>query len=302
MIRAIESYLAVRRAGGFELEHDEYLLRSYARFAAEGGEAHVRTTTAIEWASQSPSVAQRGVRLKTVCRFAQYIRLEDERHELPPSGHFAHRRPRRSPYIYSDAELERLIVAALELGPTGALRPYTYATLVALLSATGLRISEALGLRFSDLSTEGLVIRMTKFRKSRLVPLHDTAELGLEQYLKRRRQWTSDSEHVFITDKGRPLLYVVVHRTFQRLLKTAELWPAPGAPRPRLHDLRHRFAVRALQASPQGCGSVSQHMLALSTYLGHVNIYATYWYLEATPELLRGISAAGETFYEGTQS
>jgi integrase len=302
MIQAVESYLAVRRTGGFELKNDDYLLRSYARFSAERGEGRVRTSTAIEWASQSTSVAQRDVRLKTVCRFASFVCLEDQRHELPPARHFAYRKTRRLPYIYSGAELERLIEAALQLGPRGGLRSHTYATLIALLSASGLRISEALGLRRSDLSTQGLVIRATKFRKSRLVPLHETAVLGLERYLRRRRRWDADDDHVFITDEGQPLSYGAVHRTFQKLLKAGELWPAPGAPRPRLHDLRHRFAVRALQASPQGRGPASQHMLALATYLGHVNINATYWYLEATPELLRGISTACEDFYEGVQS
>ena len=302
MIPAIETYLAVRRTGGFELKNDDYLLRSYACFAAERGEGHVRSSTAIQWASQSRSVAQRDARLKSVCRFARFVRLEEEGHELPPAKHFAFHKTRRLPYIYSDAELERLIKAALQLGPPGALRPCTYATLIALLSATGLRISEALSLRLSDLSTEGLVISKSKFRKSRLVPLHDTAVLGLERYLKHRHRWDVDHDPVFITDEGRALPYGAVYRTFQKLLRAAKLWPEPGANRPRLHDLRHRFAVRALQASPQGLGSPSQHMLALSTYLGHANINDTYWYLEATPELLRGISTACEAFYEETQS
>jgi len=302
MIDAIEAYLAVRRTGGFELNKDNYLLRSYARFAMERGEGHVRTSTAIEWASQSVSVAQRDVRLKSVCRFVRFIGLEQEGHELPPAGHFVYHKARRLPYIYSDTELERLFKAALQLGPPGALRPHTYATLIALLSVTGLRISEALGLRLSDLSREGLVIRTTKFHKSRLAPLHDTAVLGLERYLKRRRRWEADDDQVFITDEGRPLPYGAVYRTFQKLLRAAKLEPAPGAIRPRLHDLRHRFAVCALQASPQGLGSASQHMLALATYLGHVNINATYWYLEATPELLRGIATTCEAFYEGAQS
>ncbi|MEE8135292.1 MAG: tyrosine-type recombinase/integrase [Gemmatimonadales bacterium] len=302
MIQAIEAYLAVHRTGGFVLSNDEYLLRSYARFAAERGEEHVRAAIAITWASQSPSLAQRDARLKSVCRFARFVRLEDDAHELPPARHFAHHKVRRLPHIYSDAEIERLINVALALGPPGALRPHTYATLIALLSATGLRVSEALRLRFADLSSEGLVIRMTKFRKSRLVPLHETAALGLERYLRRRRRWDPDHDYVFVTDEGQPLPYGAVHRTFHKLLKAGELRLAPGRPRPRLHDLRHRFAVRALQACPPGRGAVSQHMLALATYLGHANINSTYWYLEATSELLEGIAAAGEAFYQEATS
>ncbi len=302
MKQTIEAYLAVRRAGGFELKNDEFLLHSFARFATERGETRVRTSTAIAWAALGPSVAQRDRRLKSVCGFSRFVRLEDNTHELPPAGHFGYHKTRRKPYIYADAELERLIKAALTLGPPGALRPHTYATLIALLSATGLRISEALGLRLGDLSAQGLVIRETKFHKSRLVPLHDTAVLGLERYMRRRRRWVADDDHLFITDAGRSLPYPVVHCTFKTLLRAAELWPESGAPRPRLHDLRHRFAVRALQASPPGRGPASRHMLALATYLGHVNIYSTYWYLEATPELLRGIATTCEAFCEGVAS
>ena len=298
MRQAIDAYLALRRTSGFELKNDDYLLHSYARFAAAHGESRVRTATAVAWAARSTSVVQRDVRLKCVCRFARFVRLEDDKHELPPVGHFACQQTRRLPYLYSDAELERLIKAALQLGPPSALRPDTYATLIALLAATGLRISEALGLRFGDVSSESLLIQKTKFRKSRLVPLHETVALGLARYFKRRRRFGTGHDRLFITDAGRPLSYAAVHPTFQKLLRAAKLWPAAGKPRPHLHDLRHRFAVRALETATQSPGSPSQHMLALATYMGHVNINATYWYLEATPQLLRGIATASEAFCE----
>ena len=117
MRQAIEAYLAVRRAGGFALTNDDHLLHSYARFAAERGESRVRTATAVAWAARSTSVVQRDVRLKCVCRFARFVRLEDAGHELPPAGHFACHKTRRLPYLYTDTELERLIGAALQLGP-----------------------------------------------------------------------------------------------------------------------------------------------------------------------------------------
>jgi integrase/recombinase XerD len=260
---------------------------------------HIRTQTAIDWAVQGPSVAQRDARLKTICRFARHIRVEDGRHELPPANHFGYRKKRRVPYIYSTKEINRLIEVAIQLDSPGALRSQTYATLLALLATTGLRISEALGLRFADITADGLLIRDTKFRKTRLVPLHDTAVAGLERYLKHRRQFPSGDDHVFIGDHGRPLPYQTVQSTFQKLLRKADLWPAPSSYRPRLHDLRHAFAVRALQASPTGRTRIGQHMVALATYLGHVNIYATYWYLEAAPDLLRDIADVGDTFMGG---
>jgi len=300
MIRAIESYLAVRRSAGFALSNTEYLLHNFARFATERGETHVRTATAIDWATRSRSVAQRDTRLRTVCRFARYMRAEDARHELPPADHFGYRKTRRVPRIYSEIEICRLMEAALQLGPAGSLRRQTYVTLIGLLAATGLRISEALGLCFSDVTPNGLLIRDTKFRKTRMVPLHHSTGAALDRYLTRRRRTCSNADHVFIRDDGRTLPYREVHATFRTLLKTADLLPATGR-RPRLHELRHTFAVRALEASPAGRHHVGQHMLALATYLGHVNIDATYWYLETTPELLRDVAAASESFFEEEQ-
>jgi integrase len=299
MMPAVEAYLALRRAAGFRLFNAEYLLGSFARFAGERNETHVRTETAIAWAAQGPSVAQRDRRLKTVGRFARHVHVEDDRHELPPANHFGYRRTRRVPYIYSPGEIGRLIEAALQLGPAGSPRARTYATLLALLAATGLRISEALHLRFADITADGLLIRETKFRKTRLVPLHDTAMAGLDRYLMHRRQVGFGDDHVFLGDHGGSLPYQAVHSTFLTLLRKADLWPASGRRHPRLHDLRHTFAVRALQASPAGRSPIGQHMVALATYLGHINIYTTYWYLEAAPDLLSGIASASETFLCG---
>lgn len=296
---AVAAYLGLRRAAGFDMANAEYLLDSFARFAAERSETHVHTQTAIDWAVQAPSAAQRNERLKAICRFARHIRVEDGRHELPPANYFGWRKTRRMPYIYSLIEIGHLLEATGRLGPHGAMRAQTYATLIALLAATGLRVSEALGLRFADITDDGLLIRETKFRKTRLVPLHDTAAAGLQHYMIRRRQLGAGDDHVFVGGHGRPLPYSAVHGTFKTLLKAAGLWPAAGHHRPRLHDLRHAFAVRALQTSPPGRLRTGQHMVALATYLGHVNIYATYWYLEATADLLSDIAGAGEIFMAG---
>jgi integrase len=241
MLRAIEAYLALRRATGFAMLNAEYLLKSFAAFATERGQTHVRTQTAIDWAARGPSVAQRDARLKVVCRFVRYVRVEDDRHELPPAKHFGARKTRRPPHIYSAAEIDHLIEAALQLRPTGGLRSQTYATLIALLSVTGLRISEALKLTIADVTGDGLLIRETKFRKTRLVPLHDTAEAGLKRYLARRRPG-SKGDPVFVDARGLPLRYIAVKETFDTLVVRAGIVPATKR-RPRLHDLRHTFAV-----------------------------------------------------------
>ena len=174
MLKAIEAYLALRRATEFAMLSAEFLLKSFADFAAERKQTHVQAQSAIDWAARGPTVAQRDARLKAVCRFVRHVRVEDARHELPPLNHFGARKRRRSPHIYSAAEITRLIEAALRLRPKGGLRSQTYATLIALLSVTGLRISEALKLTVADVTRDGLLIRETKFRKTRLAPLHDT--------------------------------------------------------------------------------------------------------------------------------
>lgn len=141
MLDAIETYLALRRAAGFAMSNAEYLLKSFAAFAAERAQTHVQTQTAIDWAALGPSVAQRDARLKAVCRFVRHIQIEDARHELPPANYFGARKRRRTPHIYSADEIDQLVKAALRLRPRGGLRPLTFATLIGLLSATGLRIS-----------------------------------------------------------------------------------------------------------------------------------------------------------------
>jgi integrase/recombinase XerD len=301
MMAAVDNYLALRRSAGYVLSNAEYLLRSFARLATDRQEQHIRTATVIDWASQALSLAQRHTRYQTVCRFAHHVRLEDPRHELPPPNHFGYRKTRRVPHIYSPTEIDRLILAAKKLPPVDALRPQTFATLISLLAATGLRISEALHLLVSDVTPDGLLIRKTKFQKTRLVPLHETAVAGLRRYLTQRRAVHLGGEHVFVGDSGQPLAYGTVYRVFGTLLKSAGVLSLRGH-RPRLHELRHTFAARALESTPAGRQRIGQHMLALATYLGHVNIESTYWYLESTSELLADIAAAGEVFLRGGQS
>jgi integrase/recombinase XerD len=295
MIAAVEKYLAVRRTAGFALSNTEYLLRSFAAFAAVEQQTHIRTTDSIDWASQARSVAQRHTRHQTICRFAQYLRVEDSRHELPPADHFGYRKTRRVPRIYSPNEISDLVLAAEKLPSSDSLLPKTYAALVSLLAATGLRVSEALHLLVSDITGDGLLVRRTKFQKTRLVPLHETATTGLAHYLMHRQEAHHGGDHVFVSDEGKPLVYWQVHNVFRTLLKSAGLKPSNGR-WPRIHELRHTFAVRALESSPAGRQRVGPHMLALATYLGHVNINATYWYLETTPELLLDIAVVAEKF------
>ena len=298
MKAAIETYLALRRTLGFALSTTEYLLYSFARFAATQKQTYIRTETVIRWASQARSVAQRHARYQAVCVLAKYLRAEDARHELPPPNYFGYRKLRRIPHIYSRAEITSLVLAATRLPSLDSLRPKTYASLISLLAATGLRISEALHLRVSDITADGLLIRKTKFQKTRLVPLHDSAVKGLGRYLAYRQKSRRGGDHIFVSDDGQPLVYWKVHSVFRTLLKSAGIKPLRGR-WPRIHELRHTFAVRALESSPTSRQRIGQHMVALATYLGHVNINTTYWYLETTPELLHDIALVAENFMRG---
>lgn len=299
LIDAVESYLAVRRAAGFKLREAEKLLCSFAHFASQRSEEHVRASTAIEWASMSSTPQQSRNRMMHLIRFARYIRAEDARHEIPPKDVFCQQWHRRPPHIFTPNEITRLLRAARRLRPAGSLRPHTYGTLLSLLAATGIRVCEALALRIDDLTEDGLVIRETKFRKSRLVPLHPTAAAGLEGYLVLRSRVGGGDDHILVCHRGRPLCYSTVQSAFHTILRKASLYPASPRRRPRLSDFRHTFAVRALETSPDGRDRIAQHMLALATYMGHSHIRNTYWYLHSTPQLMADIADDCRALFNG---
>jgi len=298
LTQAMESYLEIRRACGFQLKCQGSLLRSFAIFSDERRKNHVCSDVAIEWAGLADSVNQRARRLGEVIRFSRYIRAEDASHELPPPVFGSEKRLRSIPYIFSREDTRRLVQAASESGYR-SLRRKTYSTLFALLACTGLRVSEAIRLRFGDITPDGLVIRCSKFRKSRLVPLHETTQAGIERYLEHRRPYAPFDDHVFVSLRRKPLRIEDVETAFQTAIGKIGLQQGPGLPRPTPHSLRHTFAVRALETCPDGRDHITKHMLALSTYLGHGNVSHTYWYLEAVPELMRNIAQNCESFFKG---
>lgn len=300
MTQALDSYLAVRRAAGFQLKKVERYLRSFVRFSSNECKAYICAQSAIEWARQASSPAQRAFRLKTVAGFARYLSAEDSRHEVPPDDFFGgYQIRRRIPFIFTIADVNRLVETASVLGPAGFLRRHTYSTLFALLSVTGMRVSEALSLRFEDVRADGLWIRNTKFGKSRFIPLHPTAAAGLEKYLVQRRRGGGADSHVFISIRGKQLSYPVVQYQFRKLVRALAFHTRPGQPRPCIHSLRHSFATRALESCPEGRDAIARHTVALATYLGHSDVRNTYWYLEATPQLLADISSACQRFVSG---
>ena len=295
----VDSYLALRRAAGFKLRNTTGMLRGFATHATERGETHIRSETAIEWASAGSSPSQRDHRIREVNRFARFLRAEDARHEVPPADIFPCRRFRPPPYIYRPVEIELLMEHAGRLPPKDSLRPHTYRTLFGLLVCTGLRLSEALSLRMCDVTSAGVMILETKFRKSRFVPLHPTAATRLADYMELRQLLDAPHPHLFVSLRRSPLGPDGARYAFQKTCVAAGIPQQATRRRPRLQDLRHTFAVRALQACPVGRESAHRHMLALTTYLGHARLEDTYWYLESTPELMADIASAAEHFIHG---
>lgn len=290
-------YIELRRSLGFKLNKTSVHLASFVGYAASVGDVHVRSDTALAWAAATSSTQDSYYRkLQELALFARFLRAEDQAHEVPQHHLFYRRRSRPAPYIFSPDEVARMLTAARALRATrlNPLKPHTFEMLFGLLAATGLRISEALKLRLDDVLAGGVLhIRATKFNKSRLVPLHPSVMAKLDAYLEVRVRYGGLQDKLFLTECGQPLPCGTARHVFHAVLKRAGI-AADRPRRPRMHDLRHTFATRVLEQCAAGREEVARDFVALSTYLGHGHIKHTYWYLEATPELMGDIAAAAE--------
>jgi integrase/recombinase XerD len=293
----VDRYIGLRRTLGYKLRIPERHLRAFVSYATSRGEAHIRTATVLTWVAAAGQTQEaRAERFRSLGLFARFLHAEDPRHEILGRNPFAVRKTRPVPYIYTPDEIARILDAAGKLRHQrpNPLRRELYITIFGLIAATGLRISEAIALHVDDVWPDGvLYIRETKFCKSRLVPLHPTVVDALGRYLEKRQRIAADCDYLFPSVRHRALCPTTVNDTFRSLLLRANI--APGRKRqPRIHDLRHAFATRVLEQCGADRGEVSRHFVALSTYLGHVNIQQTYWYLQATPEMMTDIAAAAE--------
>ncbi len=303
LLQLVDEYLAMRRGLGFDLKSQGFLLRDFARYADRTGHQGPMTIDlAVEWAlgSRSSDPAQASRRLAAVRQFARHRAVFDLATEIPPAGHLGRLPRRKQPHIYSDAEIDALLRQASLLRPRHGLRPRTYVAFFSLLVSTGLRLSEACRLTPRDVDLEDgvLTVREGKFRKSRLVPLHSTATEALTRYAAHRDACCGSlrSGCFFRTDRAPALESEAVKKTFSRLRDRLG-WTAQGrARRPRIHDLRHTFAVRRLLRWYEDGADVDRKILALATYLGHAKATDTYWYLSALPELMAITSLRFERF------
>jgi integrase len=286
----LDRYLTVRRALGFKLARAELLLADYLRYLDTIGADTVTTDNAFAWATLPANGASSrwGHRLSVVRAFARHLQAIDPVHEVPPPGLLPAKPHRAVPYLYSDADIAALMAAARQF--RSPLRAATFETLVGLLAVTGLRIGEALRLDRDDVDlAEGVLrIRVSKFGKSREVPVHASTVDALAAYARRRDQLCPrpTGPSFFVSTAGTRLLYCSAHLAWLELVRRAGLQPRSANCRPRPHDLRHSFAVRTLLGWYRDGADVAARMPLLSTYLGHVHPANTYWYLSAAPELL----------------
>ncbi len=291
----VKKYLHFRNKTGYELDNEGKELLRFAHFADRNKHKGPLTIKlALTWAKKTKKKAPVywENRLGMVRRFAQYLYVYDSNTEIPSKGLLSKKRyHRNSPYIYSDKEIRTLLTAADQFTvPRCGITAKTYRTILGLIICTGIRISEALTLNINDIDLQKgiLSINEAKFHKSRVLPIHSSTRKALKRYLKYRKTFNivPDVNALFLTKKGMPLGYTCIRKAFSFLRKKIGLNDKSRARNPRIHDLRHTFTVKTLLRWYKEGKNINQKIIYLSTYLGHVNIEATYWYLTGVPELL----------------
>lgn len=294
---ALASYLALRRGLGAGMVGPTRVLRRFVEFLDREGATVITRDLAFRWATE-PSHATPATwagRLNDVRRFAMWLSASDPRTEVPPRGLLPYRYRRCQPYIYRDEEIASILRHALRLpSPTGV-RGLTYATLFGLLATTGMRVAEAVALDRDDVDLfNGVIaVRHGKFGKSRFVPVHASTRSALRRYARDRDRClpAPSSCAFFLSDRGTRIAKCSARYNFAVVSRAVGLRTAsPGRKHgrgPRLHDMRHRLAVATLIRWYREGRDVERQLPKLSTYLGHVHVTDTYWYIEAVPELLR---------------
>jgi integrase/recombinase XerD len=291
--KSLDEYLSIRRKLGFKLQRAGKLLHDFVSFAEKESVSFITAELALRWATQSKDcqTAWSAQRLGIVRGFAKYQSVMDPRTEILSQALLPYRYRRKLPYIYSIDEIKRLINTAQQLQSPLDLRAATYSTFFGLLAATGMRISEPIGLNRKDVNLmKGvLTVYKTKFGKSRWVPIHPTTQKALKQYDRLRSKVFPKprTDSFFISEQGTRLTYSTVRNTFVKLSQQIGLRGPHDSHGPRLHDFRHSFATSTLLTWYRNGMDVDRHMPELSTYIGHARVSDTYWYLTAVPELMQ---------------
>jgi len=293
LTKTLADYLRLRKSLGFKLKDASQALPKFVSFLNRRRARFITTSLAVRWAVE-PQTTKKGYwaqRLSMTRGFAKYLSGLDSRTEIPPAGILPYGNRRRKPHIYTGEEVGKLLRATRKGRCAGKIGADTYATVFGLLSATGLRLGEALNLDDTDvdLNTGLLTIRGSKCRKSRLVPIHATTvqTLALYQRTRKRVHPEQNTSAFFVLDNGARPKVLAVERKYLRVARRIGLRGAPGTKGPYLHDFRHSFAVNTLLGWYRSGVDVERHLPELATYLGHSHVAYTYWHLSAEPELLQ---------------
>jgi integrase len=302
LLDELNEYLALRRGLGFKLRDHESALRKFVVFLQARASEFVTTHLALEWAQQprQASQAHRAHRLGMARDFARYLSARDPRTEVPPQDLLPGQVRRVQPYIYSAAQILRLVQAAATLKPRDGLRPRTYGALFGLLAVTGMRVGEVVALKDHDvdLSQGVLTIRQSKFNKTRILPIHSSTQEQLRTYARCRDRLAPlrTTDRFFVSGRGTGLNSSIVRYAFIEISRHIGLRTLADRLGPRMHDLRHTFAVRTLIDWHRTGIDPEQRLPLLSAYLGHTKVSDTYWYLTAVPELLAAVNTRLEHF------
>lgn len=305
LTQAVDDYLALRRSLGFKLREYGDCLHEFVSFLEKNRSSHITNKFAVEYATQrqNEKPVSWSRRLGIIRGFARYRIGADPKTEIPPLGLLRFRSQRARPYLYSENEIRRLLEAALKMKTQYQLQRHTYYCLLGLLAVTGLRLGEAIRLQPQDvdLSAGVLTVRGAKFGKSRLVPLHPSTRTVLRNYATRRDQFLAGRPvpYFLMTGRGKRLEKSNLSLVFRALSRQIGIRKPGVRHGPRLHDFRHRFAIETLLRWYRIGEDVTRRMPVLSTYLGHVNVSGTYWYLGSTPELITAASKLIETRWKG---
>jgi integrase/recombinase XerD len=287
---AAGEYLAIRRALGFKLRGHDRLLTDFITFLADEGVSTITTAAAVAWATRPPQVqpVRYAQRLCVVRGFAGYLHALDAAVEVPPIQLLPYRRRWRTPFLYSQADIDALIAATDLLRPV--LRAATYRGAFGLLAVTGMRVGEVMALDDADVDLHVGVLTITeaKFGKHRRLPLHPSTVAALRRYAVVRAELCARprASSFFVSTRGTRLLYRCVHDTFTELLTRAGIKAPAGTAAPTIHGLRHSFAVATVRDWYRAGADVAAKLPVLSAYLGHAHPASTYWYLSAAPDLL----------------
>jgi integrase len=297
----VAAYLAERRRLGFSLKIHGTMLYSFARFVDSSDHVGPLTSaTVLDWVkgrARNATPLSWARRLEVLRPFAEHESRLDPATEFPATAIFGKAHRRLTPHVYTDREIVELLAAARRLQPALSIRPATYETMLGLIAATGLRVSEAINLQCGDVDIAGrcLTVRMTKFSKSRHVPFHSTVAAALERYLVVRAHNATRQPDApfFVAASGRAPSKRQVHWTFQQLRREVGIVARGAYDEVRIHDLRHTFICRRMQRWQAEGADIDNAIAALSTYVGHAKVSDTYWYLTGIPDLM---AVAGRRF------